>query len=148
MNATRILPELQASLMCETVRQETTGNFLLVGVINFIRVPQLPVATGRFYVFNRWMAGVGRFRDYTRLVAPDGSTTLCEGGAEFELRDPAHHATNVLLFANAEFKTPGTYFIEVLVDNVVKLRSPLSVILAPLPPSRSAPNSVAEPKQT
>ena len=43
MNPTRILPDLQCSLLCEEVRQEVTGNFFLVGVINFIRVPQVPV---------------------------------------------------------------------------------------------------------
>jgi hypothetical protein len=145
MNATRILPELQASLMCETVRQEINGNFLLLGVVNFIRVPQLPVATGRFCVFNRWTAGAGRFRDVTRLVAPDGMTVLCQSGADFELRDPVNHATNIHPFANAELKTAGTYFIEVLVDNVMKLRSPVSVILAP-PQGKPAPNPAAEPQ--
>ena len=132
--------------MCESVRQETNGNFILVGVVNVIRVPQLPVTTGRFCVFNRWVAGVGRFKDSTRLVAPDGTTTLCQGGADFELRDPAQHAINVHFFANAEFKTAGTYFIEVLVDNVMKVRAPLSVILAP-PPARPVPNPEAEQQQ-
>jgi hypothetical protein len=145
MNAIRILPELQASLMCETVRQETTGNFLLVGVVNFIRVPQLPVATGRFCIYNRWTAGVGRFRDITRLVTPDGTTILGQSGAQFELRDPANHASNVHVFANAELKTAGTYYVEVMVDDVLKLRAPLSVVVAP-PPGRPAPTPVAEPQ--
>ena len=43
MNATRILPDLQCSLVCEDVRPEANGNFILVGVIGFIRVPQVPV---------------------------------------------------------------------------------------------------------
>ncbi len=146
MNATRILPELQASLMCETVRQETTGNFLLVGVVNLIRVPQLPVSIGRFCVFNRWTAGVGRFKDGTRLVSPDGTATLCQSGAEFELRDPVNHATNVHVFANAEFKTAGTHYVEVFVDNMMKMRVPVSVILAP-PPNRPAQQPLAEAKQ-
>jgi hypothetical protein len=146
MNATRILPELQASLMCETVRQEANGNLLLLGVIDVIRVPQLPVAIGRFCIFNRWTAGVGRFKDSTRLVTPDGMATPCQGGAEFELRGPAQHATNVHVFAQAEFKTAGTYFIEVSVDDVLKLRAPLSVILAP-PPNQPATHPPAEYKQ-
>jgi hypothetical protein len=145
MNATRILPELQASLMCEGVRPEANGNLILVGVVNLIRVSQLPVTTGRFCVYNRWVAGAGRFSDCTRLVAPDGTTALCQGTAQFELRDPAHHSTNVHLFAGAQFKTAGTYYIEVLVDNVMKLRSPVPVILAP-PPSRPAHAPIAEPK--
>jgi hypothetical protein len=44
MNPSRILPDLQCSLLCEDVRQEASGNFILVGVVNPFRVPQLPVA--------------------------------------------------------------------------------------------------------
>ena len=47
MQATRILPDLQCSLLCEEVRQEANGNLFLIGVINFIRVPQLPIVAGR-----------------------------------------------------------------------------------------------------
>jgi hypothetical protein len=143
MSPTRILPELNASLMCEAVRQEANGNLLLVGVVDSIRVPQLPVTTGRFCIFNRWTMGVGRFSDTTRLVAPDRTTMLCEGGAQFELRNPAHHATNIHMFANIELKTAGAYFIEVLLDNAVKLRAPLAVILAK-PSGLPAPNAETE----
>lgn len=145
MNVARILPELQASLMCESVHQETNGNLILVGVVNLIRVPQLPVTTGRFCVYNRWTAGMGRFHTSTRFVAPDGVTTLSEGGTQFELRDPAHHASNVLVFGNVELKTAGTYYLEVLVDSVMRLRSPLSVILAA--PATQPANPAMESKQ-
>jgi len=47
------------------------------------------------------------------------------------LQDAAYHATNVTLFGQVEFKTPGTYFVEVLVDDVMKLRYPIPVIVAP-----------------
>jgi len=40
MQATRILPDLQCSLMCEDIRQEVTGNLILIGVIQFLRVPE------------------------------------------------------------------------------------------------------------
>jgi hypothetical protein len=53
MDATRILPDLQCSLLCEEIRQEANGNFFLIGVINFIRVPKLPVVALQFCVFNR-----------------------------------------------------------------------------------------------
>ena len=39
------------------------------GVINLIRVPQVPVTAFRLSVFNRWTAGVGQFRESVRLVA-------------------------------------------------------------------------------
>jgi hypothetical protein len=142
MNPTRILPDLQASLLCEEVRQEANGNFFLVGVINFIRVQQLPIVAGRLCVFNRWTAGIGQFNESIRIIAPDQTTVQRKGEMKFELRDPSLHITNVMVFAQVEFKIAGTYFIEVLVDDVMKLRYPIPVIVTPPqnqnPPAQSS----------
>ena len=146
MEATRILPDLQSSLLCEEVRQEANGNFFLIGVINFLRVPQLPAIAGRLCVFNRWTAGLGQFTENIRLIAPDQTTVLRKGELKFELRDAALHATNVMVFGQVEFKTAGTYFIEVLVDDVMKLRYPVPVIHAPLPNPQNPPPPPAEKK--
>ena len=146
MEATRILPDLQSSLLCEEVRQEANGNFIIIGVINFLRVPQLPVVAGRLCVFNRWTAGIGQFTENARLIAPDQTTVLRKGELKFELRDAALHATNVMVFGQVEFKTAGTYFVEVLVDDVMKLRYPVPVILAPPPNPQNPPPPPAEKK--
>ncbi len=138
MQATRILPDLQCSLLCEEIRQEVTGNFFLIGVINFIRVPQLPVVALKLGLFNRWTAGIGQFTETVRLVAPDQTTLLRKGEVKFALQDAALHATNVTLFQQVEFKVAGTYYVEVLVDDVMKLRYPVPVILAP-PPQQQPP---------
>ncbi len=131
MQPTRILPDLQCSLLCEEIRQEVTGNFFLIGVINFIRVPQLPVVALKLGLFNRWTAGIGQFTETVRLMAPDQTTLLRKGEVKFALQDAALHATNVTLFQQVEFKVAGTYYVEVLVDDVMKLRYPVPVILAP-----------------
>ena len=141
MNATRILPDLQCSLLCEEIRQEVTGNFFLVGVINFIRVPQLPVVALKLSLFNRWTAGVGQFTESVRLIAPDQTTVLRKGEVKFVLQDAALNATNVTVFAQVEFKIAGTYYIEVLVDDVMKLRYPIPVILAPPQQQPHAPQT-------
>jgi hypothetical protein len=149
MHATRILPDLQASLLCEEVRQEANGNFFLVGVINLIRVPQLPVVAFKLSLFNRWTAGVGQFIETTRFIAPDQTTVLRKGEVKFVLQDAALHATNVTVFSQIEFKAAGTYFIEVLVDDVMKLRYPVPVLLAPppnQPPARPAPPAPPAPQ--
>lgn len=138
MTPTRILPDLQCSLLCEEVRQEANGNFFLIGVINFIRVPQLPVVAFKLSVFNRWTAGIGQFTECVRLIAPDQTTVLRKGEVKFALQDAAYHATNVTLFGQVEFKTAGNYFLEVLVDDVMKLRYPVPVIVTP-PPQTSGP---------
>ena len=139
MEATRILPDLQSSLLCEEVRQEANGNFFIIGVINFLRVPQLPAIAGRLCVLNRWTAGIGQFTENVRIIAPDQTTVLRKGEMKFELRDPALSATGVLVFGQVEFKVAGTYYIEVLVDDVMKLRYPVPVVLVPPPNQNPQP---------
>jgi hypothetical protein len=146
MQATRILPDLQSSLLCEEVRQEANGNFFLVGVINVIRVPQLPVVAFKLSVFNRWTAGVGQFVESSRFIAPDQTTVLRKGEVKFDLQDAGLHATNVTVFGQVEFKTAGTYYVEVLVDDVMKLRYPVSVIVAPPPKQPPAPAAPPAPQ--
>ena len=144
MTPTRILPDLQCSLLCEEIRQEVTGNLFLIGVIGFIRVPQLPVVAFKLSVFNRWTAGIGQFTEGVRLIAPDQTTVLRKGEVKFALQDPNLHATNVTVFAQVEFKVEGTYYIEVLVDDVMKLRYPVPVMLAPMPNQPQQPPPAAE----
>jgi hypothetical protein len=146
MNATRILPDLQCSLLCEEVRQEVNGNFFIIGVINLLRVPKLPVVASRLCVFNRWTAGIGRFNESIRLIAPDQVTVLRKGEMKFELNDAAAHTTNVILFGGVEFKVAGAYFVEVLVDDVMKLRYPVPVVQAP-PSGQNSPPPATEKKE-
>lgn len=144
MQPTRILPDLQCSLLCEDVRQETSGNFILIGIIGYINVPQLPVTALKVCVFNRWVAGIGQFTESVRIVAPDGSTVLRQSQVKFALRDAAQNATNVTVFGQLKFETPGVYTVEVLVDDVMKLRFPVPVTVVQ-PPQGTQP---APPKAT
>jgi hypothetical protein len=139
MQPTRILPDLQCSLLCEEVRQEVNGNLFLIGVVQFLRVPQLPIVAGRICVFNRWTAGIGQFTESVRLIAPDQTTVVSKGESKFELRDPAMSATNVMFFGNVKFETAGTYFVEIVVDDVMKMRFPLPVVVVPPPGQAPAP---------
>jgi len=141
MNPTRILPDLQCSLVCEEVRQEANGNLFLIGVLNFIRVPQLPVGIARLCIFDRWTAGIGQFKESVRLIAPDQMTVVSKAELKFELRDPTHSTTGVMVFGNIKLETAGTYYIEVLVDDVMKLRYPLPVIVTPPPAQPGAPTT-------
>jgi hypothetical protein len=145
MQASRILPDLQCSLLCEDIRQEVTGNFLLIGVLNFIRVPQVPITAARLLVFNRWTAGVGEFTQTLRLLAPDQTTMLAKNEVKFALPEATAHTINVAVFGNVTFNAAGTYYIEVLVDNVMKLRYPLTLVVTPpqgqTPPPQQKPEA-------
>jgi len=133
MQATRILPDLQCSLMCEEVRQEANGNLFLIGVVHFLRIPQVPITAGRICIFNRWTAGIGQFTESVRLIAPDQTTVVSKGESKFELRDPSMSATTVMFFGNVKFEAAGTYYVEVNVDDVMKMRFPLPVVVVPPP---------------
>ncbi len=133
MQASRILPDLQCSLMCEEIRQEVNGNLFIIGVVNVVRGPQLPIVANRICIYNRWTAGLGQFNENTRLIAPDQTTVLSKGEMKFELKDPSASASNVMFFGQVKFETAGTYFVEVLVDDVMKLRYPVVVVHTPPP---------------
>ncbi len=134
MQPNRILPDLQCSLVCQDVRQEANGNLIVIGVMQGIPVPETPIAAAQLLVLNRWCAGVGQFSDTVRIVAPDSTTVVAKSDLKFALQQPHHCAPNVNILRNVEFKTTGVYFVEVLVDDVLKLRYPLPVVIPPRPP--------------
>ena len=146
MQPTRILPDLQCSLLCEEVRQESNGNFFLVGIIDFVRVPQVPVTAFKLSVFNRWTAGIGQFTESVRLIAPDQTTVLRKSEVKFAMKDPAVNATTVTVFGNVEFANAGSYFVEVMVDDVMKLRYPVTVFVVPQQPNPNQPPPPAKPE--
>ena len=133
MTPSRILPDLQCSLLCEDVRQEATGNFILVGVIGIIRVPQLPVSALKLCLFNRWTAGVGQFLETVRLITPDQTTVMRKSEMKFILNDASQNATTVTFWGQVKFESAGAYYVEVLVDDVMKLRFPISISVVPPP---------------
>jgi hypothetical protein len=139
MTPTRILPDLQFSIVCEDVRREVTGMFTVVGILGALPVPQVPVAVFKLFVFNRWTCGVGQFTETVRLVAPDGTTVLRKSDLRFALQDSAHSASNMSFFGQLQLPVTGVYHIEVLVDDVMKLRYPLPVVLVQPPPGSEAP---------
>jgi len=139
MTPTRILPDLQCSLVCEDIRREVTGGFTLVGVLHLLAVPQVPFPIFKLFAFNRWTAGVGKFNETVRLVGPDGTTVLRKSDGRFELKDPSHNATNVTFLGQLQLPVAGLYHVEVLVDDVMKLRYPLPVVLVQQPGAQEAP---------
>jgi len=104
---------------------------MLIGVLTGLVVPQLPVTAHQIVCFNRWTAGVGEFTENVKVIAPDGSTALCENKIKYALKRPEDVLTNLHIFRNVELKEPGCYQVEVNVDDVLKLRYPFPVNLVP-----------------
>jgi uncharacterized protein DUF6941 len=123
-----VLPDLQASVICEDVRQEVNGMQTLVGIINLIPARMLPVALLKLCVWTRWCSGVGRFRQNARILGVDDQQVLAESQIDFELKELEGHVTNVNLFTGVQFQQYGLHHVEIMLDQELRLRYPLPVI--------------------
>jgi len=123
-----VIPDLQSAILCDDVRQERNGKFILIGLFDAIVIPQLPVRYPRLFMVSRWCSGEGEFIQHSRILKPDMSTTLVEGQKiPVRLPSPEATATNVEVFLNVEFRDEGTHWVEILLDGDLKIRYPLRV---------------------
>lgn len=121
-----LLPDLQSSLLCDDVRQERNGKFMLIGLFDGLGVAQFPAVFQRICLVNRWCCGEGEFTQHSRIVAPDGMTPITQGKpVKVNLPSSVATATSVEIFLNVKFETEGTYWVEVLLNDDLKIRYPL-----------------------
>jgi hypothetical protein len=131
--ANRILPDLQACLLCEDVRQEINGNFMLAGILGVITVQALPITALKLCLFTRWCCGEGSFKNMYRIVLPDNTSVIAASQGEMQLSSVDEHLTQVTVFGNVQFQQPGTHWVEAHVENELKMRFPLVIRLLPQP---------------
>lgn len=137
-----MIPDLQSSILCDDVRQERNGKFMLIGLFDAIVAQNLPVRYPRLFMVTRWCSGQGEFKQQTRILKPDQSTVLVEGKIiPVRLPSPEATATNVEVFMNVSFESVGTHWIEILLDQHLKIRYPLRVtkVAKPLPGADNNP---------
>ena len=133
-----MLPDLQSTLLCDDVRQERTGKFILIGLFDSLGSPTFPFRHPRMFLVTRWCSGEGEFEQHTRILRPDMSTLVAEGRKiPVKLPNAEATATNVELFLNLEFHGPGTHWVEVLLDKDIKIRFPLRVGQVTPPPGQA-----------
>src|ERR1700683_3949163 len=85
MSLDRMIPDLQASFACEDVRVEASGAHTIVGIVNFIGAPTLPMQVIKLCLWTRWSSGLGQFEQVTRIMGPDEETVLAEATTRFQL---------------------------------------------------------------
>jgi hypothetical protein len=133
-------PDLQSCLLCDDVRQERNGKFILIGLFDAIGVPAFPLVYPRLFMVTRWCSGEGGFLQHTRILAPDQEAAVVEGkDIAFQLPGPEATATNVEIFMNKTFTTEGTHWVEILLNGDLKLRFPLRVQRIVPPPGTAHP---------
>jgi len=130
-----VIPDIQSCLICDDVRQERNGKFILIGLFDVIGSPSFPLAYPRIFMVTRWCSGEGEFVQKTRVIGPDETTVVIEGkDIAFNLPGAEATVTNVEVFINKSFPAEGTHWVEILLDGDLKLRFPLRVQRIAAPP--------------
>jgi len=133
-----MIPDLQSSVICDDVRQERNGKFFLIGIFDILNTNKYPLVFPRMCLLTRWCNGEGEYSQISRLLKPDQKTVVAQGQT-IRLKLPGLEtiATNVEFFINTTFTESGIHWIEVLLDNDLKIRLPLRVTHIPQPAGKS-----------
>jgi hypothetical protein len=121
-----IKPNLQFSVLCDDVRREENGKFMLIGLFEAISAKKFPATHPSMFVVNRWCKGEGRFTQKIRIVnSKDKSLVFQTDDQAFELSDIDMHHTLVSRFNNLAFPSSGKYWVEILLNGELFLNYPI-----------------------
>lgn len=121
-----IRPNLQLSVLCDDVRREDNGKFILIGLFEAITAKIFPATHPALFVVNRWCKGQGSFLQKMKIVNSGDKTIVFQTNEQaFELTDIDGHHTLISKINNLVFATPGKYWVEVSLDGDLVLNYPL-----------------------
>jgi hypothetical protein len=135
MDNGQIQPTLLFSILCDDVRREDNGKFMLIGLFETIGAVSFPVVHSRLYIMNCWCSGMGKFSQRTRIVSPENVKVIEDEETEFNLPSLKSKHRIVARFNNLRFHAPGEYAVEVLLNNELKVRYPL-IVEQNIPPKK------------
>lgn len=138
-----IEPTLLFSVLCDDVRREDNGKFMLIGLFETIGVRRFPAFHPTLFVMNCWSSGIGAFRQRTRIIRNDGAMLAQDQETPFTLSDLKAKHRIIARFNNLKFDSPGEYAVEILLNNNLKVRYPLIVKSVPAAPGQSGAEGLA-----
>jgi len=113
-----IKPDLQFTLLCDDVRIENNGKFMLIGLFDNIAARNIPVVHKQLVVVNRWGKGEGEFTEQVRIIQAETNQVLMQSNkVTFKLSgmDLLHNV--ISNFTNVKFPSIGKYWVEVLLND-------------------------------
>lgn len=121
-------PDLQFSVLCDDIRREDNGKFILLGLFEVIAAKTFPATHAALFIANRWRNGLGSFRQKNRIVSQDNKIIVEEKEVSFELKDTSFSHTVISRFNGVTFSSEGQYWVEVLLDGDLKQRYAFNLI--------------------
>jgi len=133
-----IKPNLQFSVLCDDVRREDNGKFMLLGLFEAINAVKFPATHPALFVANRWCKGEGSFAQKIRIVnSKDKAIVFQTEDQAFELKDIDAHHTLISKFNNLVFPDPGKYWVEILLNSELFLNYPIMLVQKSAPQERA-----------
>jgi hypothetical protein len=123
----RIAPALLYSVMCDDVRREDNGKFLLIGLFEAIGAKAFPITHPTFYIVNCWCSGLGTFKQKTRIINKEGALIAEDAQTTFSLDSLKAKYKVIARFNNLQLEKPDDYAVEIMLDGDLKVRYPLLV---------------------
>ncbi len=121
-----IRPNLQFSVLCDDVRREDNGKFMLIGLFEAITARVFPATHPALFVVNRWCKGQGSFLQKIKIInSKDKSVVFQTNEQPFDLQDIDAHHTLISRINNLVFIASGKYWVEIMLDDVLILNYPL-----------------------
>ena len=124
----KIKPFLNFTIVCDDIRQENGGKISLMGLFENIYATKFPAIHPRLAVINEWSDGKGNFEIRTRILSPDRKALIRETSSKIRLNDTSVRHRDISIHLNIDFKIPGIYWIENLLDNELINSNPLKVV--------------------
>jgi hypothetical protein len=122
-----MLPTLLFSVLCDDVRREDNGKFMLIGLFETIGTSKFPASHPALFVVNCWIKGLGTFTQHTRILNPKKEVLVKDNPTQFTLDDLNAKHTVIARFNNVCFQEPGFYSIEVMIENRLMVSYPVLV---------------------
>ena len=123
-----IKPDLQFSIVCDSVRREDNGKMMFIGIFEVIGARNFPATHNELFIANRWIKGMGNFTEKTRIVnSRDNRVAVETKDVNFELKAIESSHTVISKFVNIVFQEPGKYQVEVILNGEIVRSYPLVV---------------------
>jgi hypothetical protein len=122
-----IEPDLLYTVLCDEVRREDNGKWILLGLFEQITTADFPAQHPTCCIVNKWCNGQGQYHQQTRFVDQDDRVLLQSEALPFDLVDLDATFTAVQMFSGLTLHAPGKIWVEILLDGDLKQRYPLRV---------------------
>jgi hypothetical protein len=127
-----IKPDLQFSIVCDSIRREDNGKMMFIGIFEVIGARTFPATHHELFIANRWIKGMGNFAEKTRIInSKDNKIVVETKDVNFELKGIDSSHTVISKFVNIVFHEPAKYQVEIVLNGEVVRYYPLIVTQEP-----------------